>query len=109
MARCLLEVGVRPETFTKLMQTPEDRAKATRPVLEVFGGSLDEHCLVVGQAIVHLVGETPDEITIEAMTIAVLAGGAETSIKFAPILAAAEAMVAMQRAGDAMHRSPSTE
>jgi uncharacterized protein with GYD domain len=107
MARYLLEVGVTPETFGTLMKNPQDRAKGTRPVFEAFGGSLDEYYFAVGQANVYLVGEMPDEVSVEAMTMAVLAGGAVTSIKFTPILTAAEAMQAMERAADAMYRPPS--
>jgi uncharacterized protein with GYD domain len=107
MARYLLEVGVTPETFGTLMKNPQDRAKATRPVFEAFGGSLDEYYFAVGQTTVYLVGEMPDEVSIEAMTMAVLAGGAVTSIKFTPILTAAEAMQAMEKAADAMYRPPS--
>ena len=48
MTRYLLEVGVTPETFGTLIKNPQDRAKATRPVFEAFGGSLDEYYFAVG-------------------------------------------------------------
>jgi uncharacterized protein with GYD domain len=107
MARYLVEVGVTPEAFGTMMKNPQDRAKATRPVFEAFGGSLDEYYFAVGQATIYCVAEMPDEISIEAMTIAVLAGGAVTSTKFTPILTAAEAMEAMERAAEGMYRPPS--
>jgi uncharacterized protein with GYD domain len=107
MARYLLEVGVKPEVFGKLMKNPDDRAKATRPVFEAFGGSLDEYYFAVGQKTVYLIGEMPDEVSVEATTIAVLAGGAIDSIKFTPILTAVEAMEAMEKAANAMYRPPS--
>lgn len=108
MARYLLEVEVTPEAFATMMESPQDRAKATRPVFEAFGGRLDEYYFAAGQKTVYLIGEMPDQVSIEATTIAVLAGGAVDSIKFTPILTAAEAVEAMEKAADAMYRPPST-
>ena len=108
MARYLIEVGITPETFGTMMKNPQDRAKATRPVFEAFGGSLDEYYFAVGQATVYVMGELPDEVSLEAMTMAVLAGGAVTSIRCTAILTAAEAMEAMEKAAHGMYRPPST-
>ena len=50
----------------------------------------------------------PDEVSVEATTMAVLAGGAVTSIKFTALLTAAEAMESMERAREALYKPPSS-
>ena len=107
MARYLFEVGVTPKTFESLIKNPQDRAQATRPVFEAFGGSLEEYYFAVGQTTIYTLAEMPDEVSVEAMTMAVLAGGAVASIKVTAILTAAEAIEAMERAGEGGYRPPS--
>ncbi len=108
MARYLLEVGIVPNMFNALIQNPQDRAQANRPVFEAVGGKLQEYYFAVGHNTVYVVAEMPDEVSVEALTMAVLAGGTVTSIKATAILTAAEAMAAMKQAGTLGYRPPSS-
>jgi uncharacterized protein with GYD domain len=107
MARYLLEVGIVPNMFSALIQNPQDRAQANRPVFEAVGGKLHEYYFAVGTNTVYVVAEIPDEVSVEALTMAVLAGGTVTAIKSTAILTAAEAMEAMKKASALGYRPPS--
>jgi uncharacterized protein with GYD domain len=107
MARYLLQVDLKPEAYATMMQNPQDRAEAVRPIFEAVGGSLEEYYFAVGENTVYVVCEVPDPASQEALTMAVLAGGAITSIKTTGILTAQEAMDVMKKAGDVVYRPPS--
>ena len=106
MARYLLQVGIKSETYALMMQNPQDRGKAVRPVFEAVGGSLEEYYFAVGENTVYLVCELPDLAGLEAITMAVLAGGAIESIKATGILTAQETVDVMKKAGDVVYKPP---
>ena len=108
MARYLFEMGIAPHAFSTMLQNPQDRLQATRPVFEAVGGKLEEYYFAVGQHIVYTLGEVPDLISLEALTMAVLAGGAVTSIKCIAILTATEVMEAMKKAQTLGYRPPTS-
>jgi uncharacterized protein with GYD domain len=108
MARYLVEVGVTPQAFQAFVKNPQDRAQAIRPIVESLGGTLEEYYFGVGQSTVYLLAQLPDEVSVEALTMAVMASGAITSIKSTAILTAAEAVEAMKKASDVGYRPPSS-
>ncbi len=108
MARYLFEIGIAPQVFATMINNPHDRAEATRPMFEALGGTLEEYYFAVGESTTYVMAQIPDEVSLEALTMAVLAGGAITSIKSTTILTAAEAVVAMKKAGDIVYKSPSS-
>ena len=77
MARYLVQVSIAPQAFAVLVQNPDNRAEALRPMVEAMGGKLEEYYLAVGENTAYvLLGEIPDHVSLEALTMAVLAGGA---------------------------------
>jgi uncharacterized protein with GYD domain len=107
MARYLLQLGIKPEAYAPMMQNPQDRGEAVRPVFETFGGSLEEYYFAVGENTVYVLCELPDLASLEAITMAVLAGGAITSCKATGILTSQETIDVMKKAGDVVYRPPS--
>ena len=107
MARYLLQVGIKPEAYVPMMQNPQDRGEAVRPVFEAFGGSLEEYYFAIGENTVFVLCELPDSVSLEAITMAVLAGGAITSIRATGILTAQETVDVMKKAGDVVYKPPS--
>ena len=70
------------------------------------GGKLEGYYFVVGEdEIVELI-EMPDDVSMEAITMAVLASGAVRSVQTSTLLTAEEAMEAMRRAGSLGYRPP---
>jgi uncharacterized protein with GYD domain len=107
MARYLLEVGIKPEAYVPMMQNPQDRGEAVRPVFEAFGGSVEEYYFAMGENTVYLICELPDLANLGAITMAVLAGGAIKSCKATGILTSQETIDVMKKAGDAVYKPPS--
>lgn len=107
MARYLLQISVKPEAYATMMQNPQDRGEAVRPVFEAVGGSLEEYYFAVGENTVYVICEVPDFDSLMALNMAVLAGGAITSAKSAGLLTAKEAVDVMKKAGDVVYRPPS--
>jgi len=107
MARYLFQVGIKPEAYATMMQNPQDRGEAVRPVFEAVGGSLEEYYFAAGENTVYLIGELPDLANLGAITMVVLAGGAITSVKATGILTAQETIEVMKKAGDLVYRPPS--
>lgn len=107
MTRYLVEMAVAPQTFDALIKNPHDRLQATRPAVEALGGTAEAYYFVVGQHIIYCVIQLPDEVALEALTMAVFAGGAVTSFNAKPILTSAEAVEAMEKARDTLYKPPS--
>ena len=107
MSRYLLQVCIKPEAYAPMMQNPQDRGEAVRPVFEAVGGSLEEYYFAVGENTVYVLCEVRDPVNMESITMAVLAGGAITSIKATVILTAQETIDVMKKAGDLLYRPPS--
>ena len=55
----------------------------------------------------YVICEVPDHANMEAITMAVLAGRAITSIKTTGLLTAQEVIDVMKKAGDVVYRPPS--
>ncbi len=108
MARYLSEMQLSPQAYASFIENPGDRADANRAVLESVGGKLIDYYFAIGSSIIYIIWETPDEISSEAVSMAVLAGGAVTSSKCVGILTSAETVEAMKMAGNAGYRAPSS-
>jgi len=108
MARYLLQISIKPEAYATMMQNPQDRGEAVRPIFEAVGGSLEEYYFAVGENTVYVLCEVPDLASQEALTMVVLAGGAITSIKATGILTAKEAVDVMKKAGEIVYSPPSS-
>ena len=108
MARYLFEMELTPQAFAAFIKDPGDRGQANRAVIESVGGELLEYYFVVGSNTIYVIEEIPDEIAVEALTMAVLASGAVASIKCTGILTSAEAVEAMKMAGNVGYRPPSS-
>ncbi len=106
MTRYLQELELTPQAFAAFVANPGDRGQANRAVVESVGGKLVEYYFGVGSHSVYLISEYPNEMSVEALTIAVMAGGAVTSVKTVAILTSAEAVEAMKMAVGAGYRPP---
>ncbi|MCH8061598.1 MAG: GYD domain-containing protein [Chloroflexi bacterium] len=106
MPRYLLGLSASADTWAAMIKDPSNRLEANRPVIESIGGKLEGYYFVVGEnEIVELV-DMPDDVSMEAITMAILASGAAKSVKTSTLLTAEEAMEAMRRAGDVGYRPP---
>ena len=106
MARYLIQLAAAAETWAAMIKNPSNRLESNRPVVESMGGKLEGYYFVVGEnEIVELI-EMPDDVSMEALTMAILASGAVSSIKTSTLLTAEEALEAMRRAGKVGYHPP---
>jgi len=107
MGRYISEVSFSPQAVDAIIKNPLNRAEAVTPLFEAAGGKLIEYYFGVGQDSVFVIYELPDEIALQALTMAVFAGGAITSFKSTQIITSAEAVEAMKKAADIAYQPPS--
>jgi uncharacterized protein with GYD domain len=106
MAKYLSEMSLTPQAFQAVVQNPQNRADAVRPMIQAIGGQLDEYYFVVGENKVLVLLDMPDDVSVEAITMAVMAGGAINSAKAYRLMTAAEAVEAMRKAKDVTYKPP---
>ena len=100
-----------PQRISSRLATPQvehrdGRSGAPSRSLPTIGGKMEEYYFAVGQHSIYAFAQVPDEVSLEAFTMAVLAGGAIASIKATPVLTAAVAVEAMQKANDVLYKPP---
>ena len=106
MPRYLVRASYSSQGVADLIKSPEDRARAVRPVIEGMGGRLESFDFVLGEDDVVFIAEFPDNASVAAFSMACSASGAISSFKTSALLSAEEAMEAMKRAGRAGYRPP---
>src|SRR5919112_5576012 len=68
-----------PETWSKLIQNPEDRRDAARAYLEQVGGTLHGFWYGFGKYDGYAIHEAPDNTSMAGMVLAITSGGALAS------------------------------
>ena len=81
MPRYLLRISASADTWAAMIKDPSDRLEANRTVVESMGGKLEGYYFVVGENEIVELLEMPDDVSMEAITMAILASGAVKSIK----------------------------
>ena len=107
MSRYISEITFAGQAVDAFIKNPHNRGEAVTPLFEAAGGKLIEYYFGVGQDNVFVIYELPDDIALEALIMAVLAGGAVTSAKTTAIITSAEAVEAMKKAAEITYNPPS--
>src|SRR5262245_53849881 len=89
------------EGWSKLVQNPEDRFEAMRPVIDRLGGRLVDAWFAFGDYDVVLICDMPDNVSAAALAMAAAAGGAVKAVKTTPLMTVAEAIGALKLAARA--------
>src|SRR3712207_8790345 len=66
-----------PETWSKLIQNPEDRRDAARAYIEQVGGALHGFWYGFGEYDAYAIYEAPDNVSMASVVLAITAGGAD--------------------------------
>ena len=106
MAHFLLEVAYTPETWKALVNNPQDRSAAIRPVIEKLGGTIENVWFSFGDYDAVVIMQMPDNVSAAAFSLAVAAGGAVRAHKTTPLLTIAEGIEAMKKASGAGYQAP---
>ncbi len=106
MAHYLFQCSYTPEAWASLVQNPQNRMDAVRPVVEGLGGSMENCWTAFGEYDVVAILQMPDNVSVAAFSMAVAAGGAVKSIKTTPLMSMGDGVEAMKKASGSGYQTP---
>jgi len=95
-----------PETWGRLVKSPEDRRDAARTYIESVGGTLHGFWYAFGEHDGLTLWEAPDNVSMAAVAIAIGGGGAVSAIDTTVLLSVEETLEALGRAQRVQYRPP---
>jgi uncharacterized protein with GYD domain len=95
-----------PETWARMVENPEDRREAARAYIESVGGKLHGFWYAFGEHDGWNLWESPDNVSMAAVAIAIGGGGALRSIDTTVLLTVDETLQALERARSVRYRPP---
>jgi uncharacterized protein with GYD domain len=102
----LMRFTYTPETWSKLMQNPEDRRDAARAYIEQVGGTLHGFWYGFGEYDGYAIFEAPDNVSITGVVLAITAGGALASVETTVLMTVEEMLEALAKGKDIGYRRP---
>lgn len=106
MSMHLARFTLTPETWAKLLDTPEDRRQVLEPVFAAAGGKLHGYWHAFGDADGYVLGEWPDDVVAASTLAKVAASGAFASLSTTKLLTVEEMLTALHGAGGVDYRAP---
>jgi uncharacterized protein with GYD domain len=106
MPHYLIEATYTPASMSAMIQSPQDRPKIMRAVIEGLGGKLENAWLAFGDYDVVLICQMPNAQSMAALSMAVSAGGGVSAIRTTPLLSWDEGILAMRQAAQAGYQPP---
>jgi uncharacterized protein with GYD domain len=106
MAVYLMRFTYTPETWSKLLQNPEDRRHAARAYIEQVGGSLHGFWYGFGQYDGYAIFEAPDNVSMASVVLAITAGGALASVETTVLMTVEETIEALAQGKDIAYQRP---
>ena len=106
MARYLVQASYNPKGISDLVNNPQDRAVALRPVIEGMGGRIESFDFAIGDYDVVAIFDVPDNVSAVALAMAIGSGGAMSAYKTTVLIPMDEAVEAMRKAGASGYRPP---
>lgn len=97
-----------PETWTRLIDNPEDRRNAAREYIESVGGTLHGFWYGFGTHDGYNLWEAPDNVSMAAVALAIGGGGALSSFETTVLLTIEETIEALGKAKEIRYRAPGT-
>ena len=105
MSVYLMRFSYTPETWSRLMQNPEDRRNAARAYIEQVGGSLLGFWYGFGEYDGYAIYEAPDNISMSGVVLAIAAGGALSKVDTTVLMTVEETLEALAKGkGISYHR-----
>jgi uncharacterized protein with GYD domain len=95
-----------PETWARLVGSPEYRRKAAQEYIESVGGKLHGFWYAFGEHDGYNLWEAPDNVSMAAVALAITGGGALSSYETTVLLTVDETMDALRKAHEIGYRAP---
>ena len=102
----LTKFSYTPETWARLVRSPEDRRKAAQGYIESVGGKLHGFWYAFGDHDGYTLWEAPDNVSMAAVALAITGGGALSSLETTVLLTVEETVEALRKAGQIGYRAP---
>ena len=106
MPMYLTRFSYTPETWARLMKSPEDRRDAARAYIESVGGKLHGFWYAFGEYDGYNLWEAPDNVSMAAVAMAIGGGGALSKCETTVLLTIEETIDALKRADSIHYRRP---
>ena len=106
MSLYLMRFSYTPETWSRLIQNPEDRRDAARAYIEQVGGTLQGFWYGFGEYDAYAIFEAPDNISMSAVVLAIAAGGALSRAETTVLMTVEDTLEALARAKGICYRRP---
>ena len=101
MPHYLIEATYTPASMASMIQSPQDRPKIIRAVIERLGGKMEHSWLAFGDYDTVMICQMPNAQSMAAFSMAVSAGGGVSAIRTTPLLSWDEGMLALRQAAQA--------
>ena len=106
MSLYMTKFSYTPETWARLIGSPEDRRKAAQSYIESVGGKLHGFWYAFGSHDGYNVWEAPDNVSMAAVALAISAGGALSSLETTVLLTVDETLAALRKVEQIRYRAP---
>lgn len=106
MTTYLMRFTYTPETWTKLVQNPEDRRDAARAYAEQVGGSLVGFWYGFGKYDGYAIFDVPDNASMAGLAVAIAAGGALAAVETTVLLSVEETLEGLAKGKGIGYRKP---
>jgi len=97
-----------PETWARLIAKPEDRRAAAQEYIESVGGKLHGFWYAFGEHDAYNLWEAPDNVSAAAVSLAITAGGALSSLETTVLMSVDETLDALRKVEQIQYRAPGT-
>jgi uncharacterized protein with GYD domain len=95
-----------PETWSRLIQNPEDRRDAARAYVEQVGGTLHGFWYGFGEHDGYAIFDAPDNESMAGVVLAIAAGGALASVETTVLMTVEETLAALEKSKGIAYRKP---
>jgi uncharacterized protein with GYD domain len=102
----LVQVAYSSEGSAAIVEKPQNRIEAVRPVVEKLGGKVNSGWYSFGEYDAVLIVDMPSNVNAMALSMAFSAGGAVKKVHTTPLLTAEESVEAMKKASTAGYKPP---
>ena len=106
MSVYLMRFSYTPETWSKLMENPEDRRDAARAYIEQVGGALHGFWYGFGEYDGYAILEAPDNVSVTGVVLAIAAGGALAKVETTVLMTVEETLEALAKGKSIRYRRP---
>ncbi len=106
MPTYLMRFTYTPETWSKLIQNPEDRREAARAYAEQVGGALHSFWYGFGEYDGYAIFEAPDNVSMAGLVLAIAAGGALASVETTVLMTVEDTLEALAKGQAIGYRKP---